>query len=130
MIDWSKYPSFTEDEFRCKGSHCCSGQAHMDPEFMDRLQELRNRCGFPFVITSGFRCPDHNAIVSSTGRHGPHTTGKACDIAVNGQKRFAILREFHGLGFKGIGIARSFIHLDILANGENSAPRPTSWTYG
>jgi len=128
MIDWSKYPNFSEDEFRCKGTNCCGGRADMDADFLDRLQQLRLRVAFPFTITSGYRCPAHNARVSSTGRTGPHTTGKAADIAVNGPQRFEIMASFAGFGFTGVGVAKTFIHLDTL--GADEAPRPTSWTYG
>jgi len=99
----------------------------MQEDFLDRLQQLRSRVGFPFQITSGYRCPDHNAAVSRTGRAGPHTTGQAVDIAVNGPQRFEIMAEFAKFGFTGVGIAKTFIHLDTLAADE--APRPTSWTY-
>jgi len=127
MIDWSKYPNFSEDEFRCKGTHCCGGKALMDEYFLALLQQLRTEVGFPFHITSGYRCPDHNAAVSRTGRAGPHTTGQAADIAVNGPQRYKILAEFAKYGFTGVGIANTFIHLDLLSPDE--APRPTSWTY-
>ena len=51
----SKLRYFNEMEFVCK--HC--GRVNMSPTFLYRLDELRHRCGFPFVITSGYRCKDH-----------------------------------------------------------------------
>lgn len=124
MIDWSQYPNFTRAEFACRGQDCCGGVADMDPDFLERLQQLRSRVAFPFQITSGYRCPVHNASIKG----GPaHPAGKAADIAVNGPQRFEILAEFAKYGFTGVGVAKTFIHLDTL--GMDEAPRPTSWTY-
>ena len=46
---------FTVDEFNCQHT----GENQMDPEFMEKVDKLREHCGFPFVITSGYRSPDH-----------------------------------------------------------------------
>jgi uncharacterized protein YcbK (DUF882 family) len=100
MLDWLRWPNFTEGEFRCR---CGCGRADMDPAFMDRLQALRERFGKPLRISSGYRCPDHNARVSSTGRGGPHITGKAVDVAVaygdvDELERLAVLADVSGRG--------------------------------
>ena len=50
-MDWTKYPNFTEEEFKCK--HC--GKAEMNAAFMGKLQHLRNAYGKPMTITSGYR---------------------------------------------------------------------------
>ena len=119
---------FTESEFACK--HC--GKNKMDEDFLDKLDELRHRCGFPFNITSAYRCPAHNQKVSSTGPKGPHTTGKAVDIAASRQHAYDILEEALRLGFTGIGVqqkgANRFIHLDTLTEPDH-APRPSVWSY-
>ena len=115
---------FTLSEFKCK----CCGQAQMDQEFLDKLDELRERCGFPLVITSGYRCPDYNDAVSSTGRTGPHTSGRATDIKVDRERAYILLDNAFDMGFKGIGVKQHdtgrFIHLDML-----DSPRPTIWSY-
>ena len=36
-MDWSRYPNFTEAEFRCRHY----GQQQMQPQFMEKLQALR-----------------------------------------------------------------------------------------
>lgn len=122
----SKY--FKESEFRCK--HC--GKVKVDPHFLTMLDALRERCGFPVTILSGYRCPTHNQNVSSTGPRGPHTTGKAVDIAVSRHLAHSLLTHSFALGFTGIGVqqkgASRFIHLDILEEPEH-APRPTVWSY-
>lgn len=120
MTDWSKIQHFTESEFKCP----CCGKAQMDQEFLETLDFVRNALGFPFVITSGYRCPDYNNQISSTGSDGPHTTGKAADIALSyANARAAIdlfVYEFNGIGLKQHGTGR-FIHVDQL--------EPRIWTY-
>lgn len=130
-LDWNSLPNFTRAEFQCR---CGCGRADMDPAFMDLLQRLRTKCGFPFTISSGYRCPDHNASVSRTGRSGPHTTGGACDVRVSGDRAYRLLSEALALGLTGIGVSQKgrhggrFIHLDSLPNGERQ-PRPWIWSY-
>lgn len=119
---------FRPDEFDCK--HC--GQNRMDDQFLIEIDELRHRYGKPLVITSGYRCPDHNAAVSSTGRTGPHTTGRAADIGVDRKNALAVLRIAMEMGFTGIGVQQKggarFIHLDNLPDAAGQ-PRPTIWSY-
>lgn len=128
MIDWSRYPNFTEAEFRCR---CGCGRAGMDPAFMDALQDLRRLWGKPMVISSGYRCPEHNAAVSSTGPSGPHTTGKAADILVHGGMALSLLALATNGRFTGVGVhqrgphAGRFIHLDTI----EGPARPGIWSY-
>lgn len=119
---------FTLDEFACK--HC--GGNKMMPTFIEKLDRLRSVCGFPLQVTSGYRCPVHNANVSSTGADGPHTTGRAADIAVERDRAFLLLCHATSLGFTGIGVLQKgktrFIHLDDLPAAPGR-PRPTVWSY-
>jgi hypothetical protein len=112
--------------------HC--GSLIVVPEFLDRLEELRHRCGFPLHFSSGYRCPVHNRAVSTTGDTGPHTTGLASDIRAYGTQARAILNHAAALQFRGIGlrqhgaVLRRFLHLDDLG-GDAHEPRPWIWTY-
>ena len=40
---------FELEEFNCQHT----GNNEMKPEFLEKLDQLRHNCGFPFVITSG-----------------------------------------------------------------------------
>lgn len=105
----------------------------MNKQFLEKMDALREKVGFPLIITSGYRSPQYNASVSSTGETGPHTTGKAADIAIRGHQAHALLKTALELGFTGIGISQKgesrFVHLDTLENGEQGAPRPWIWSY-
>lgn len=128
MIDWDSLENFTADEFKCR----CCGIEEMNAKTMLNLQELRTAAGFPFVITSGYRCPQHNANVSSTGLLGPHTTGQAVDIACRGIEARTLIVMHDAFGFTGLGVKQKgdgrFIHLDDLREPAHS-PRPWVWSY-
>ena len=125
--EWA-WPNFRADEFRCR---CGCGAARMRRETLHSLQVLRTALGKPLAVTSGYRCPAHNAAVSSTGRTGPHTTGQAVDIAAAFSFALDLAVTARRLGFTGIGLkqhgphAARFVHLDDLDGGS----RPTVWTY-
>jgi uncharacterized protein YcbK (DUF882 family) len=111
---------FDISEFRCRET----GENDMDESFIHMLDELRERCGFSFVITSGYRSIKHTAERSKE-KGGTHTQGIAADIAVsNGEQRMKIVREALEMGFGGIGVARTFVHVDMRAT------TPVMWTYG
>jgi zinc D-Ala-D-Ala carboxypeptidase len=129
---WEGSPYFTKKELACK----CGCGGLPEREFVERLVVLRRKCGFAFIVTSGYRCPKHNYAVTKnksqgTGWSGPHTMGRAVDLAVYGEKVFTIIKEAVKLGFTGIGLnqkgtySERYIHLDDL-DGDG---RPTVWTY-
>ena len=100
--------NFTLDEFDCKET----GENKMNPEFLELVDHLRAVCGFPFVITSGYRSEIHSAE-SGKIQGGTHTQGIACDIQVStGRQRMVIVSEALKLGFNGIGVANTFVHVD------------------
>jgi zinc D-Ala-D-Ala carboxypeptidase len=120
---------FSADEFACR---CGCRQNLIDHTFITELDDLRHHLGFALPISSGYRCPDHNAKVSSTGRTGPHTTGRAADIAVSHARAYDVLQAAMMMRFTGIGINQKgggrFIHLDNLPDAPGQ-PRPTVWSY-
>ena len=103
-----------------------------EQDFMNKIEELRMYIGFPIVVTSAARCPEHNSRVSGTGRTGPHTTGRAIDLGVGGDRAYKVLLAALSMGFTGIGVNQKgparFIHIDDLEN-TPSRPRPYVWSY-
>ena len=118
--DWC---NFTPDEFRCK----CCGTLDIDTEILNLLQKARGVLG-PLQIASAYRCPEHNNNVSSTGLSGPHTTGKSVDIHVSNSQHRKQLIDYFTNKVSGLGIAKTFIHIDILTTDE-VAHRPNCWIY-
>ena len=105
----------------------------MDADFMVRLEKMReewySQSNRRLKVNSGYRCKNHNRHVSRFAQKdgsGPHTMGKAIDIAISGKdaKRFYKIAKKH---MTGIGISKRYIHMDSLTSAE--APRPTVWRY-
>ncbi len=127
---------FSAKELKCRCGECSSIGQEMHPDFMERLIKLRERMNTPFIVTSAYRCAYQNVLVSNSGMYGPHTTGKAIDIAIGGMDAYLFCREAFELAFSGIGIQQTkdkrFIHLDTLTSleaGNKKLFRPLIWSY-
>lgn len=97
----------------------------MDPDFLKLLQTLRDKWGKPITILSGYRCAVHNAAIKGA-KTSQHLTGRAVDIdtsKMTGHEKYQFLALAYLVGFKGIGVAKTFYHLDT-----RSAPT-TLWLY-
>ena len=103
----------------------------MNDDFMQKVEALREELGFPFVVTSGYRCSSH-PIEASKFSAGAHSTGNALDIAVAGDEAYRLLEGAFKAGFTGIGVNQKgdvrFIHLDNIEKGQGR-PRPWVWSY-
>jgi len=111
---------FTVEEFDCQET----GENEMQEAFLLKLDHLREVCGFPFTITSGYRSPNHSLERKKPNGGGTHTRGIAADIAVSGgSQRYQIQKHAYALGFTGIGVHRKFVHVDIRDD------NPVAWPY-
>ena len=123
--DWKeRWVNFNLDEFKCK---CGCGHVSIHSDLLDLLQTARNTIGV-ITITSSYRCPEHNDNVSSTGLSGPHTTSKAVDIHVSNSHHRKKLIDYFTNKVTGLGIAKTFVHIDILTP-EELSHRPNCWLY-
>jgi uncharacterized protein YcbK (DUF882 family) len=110
---------FSTSEFNCQHT----GKNGMEKDFLSKLDALREHCGFPFVITSGYRSPDH-PLEAVKEIPGTHAQGIAADIKItNSAHRYSLIKAALEHGFTGIGVAGDFIHLDIRGS------LPVMWTY-
>ena len=123
--DWKEsWENFKPEELSC--SHC--GKLYIHEDLMDLLQEAREALG-PLVINSAYRCPAHNSAVSKTGPGGPHTTSKAVDIHVSNSQHRKQLIDYFAPKVTGLGIAKTFIHIDLLYDEDGFDMRPNCWIY-
>lgn len=112
---------FKEEEFACP---CCAG-ADMNPELIEMLNEARLFFGEPIVITSGRRCASHNNRVGGS-KTSSHLNGTAVDISCAGSgKRMKLVCALFDAGFGRIGIAKTFIHVDV----DPDKPFDVMWVY-
>lgn len=97
----------------------------MDKTFLLKLDEARERAGIPFVINSAYRTPEHNAKIGGKA-NSSHLKGLAVDISVSGSRqRFIVLNALLEVGFTRIGIADTFIHVDL----DSGKSKEVIWTY-
>lgn len=113
--DFQLTDDFNLSEFEC--THPEHRHVQVDTELVKKLQELRYRLGIPMVINSGYRCPERNKQVGGADR-SQHLLGKAADISLHNQKLDieTIADIAKKIGFKGIGLYDTFIHLDVRDN--------------
>lgn len=102
---------FSPSEFQCRCG-CGAGIEKMDLELFTMLDEAREIAGIPFVLSSAFRCPEHNRAVGGV-EDSAHTRGHAVDIrCVSSHERFVMLAALIEAGFRRIELAPTWIHVD------------------
>lgn len=113
------YKYFDIKDFDCQET----GNNEMSNAFIRRLDALREVCGFPFYISSGYRDPTHS-IEKAKKVPGKHSEGIAADIVVNGgAQRRQIVVHATAMGFGGVGVAKTFVHVDTRDT------TPVLWCY-
>jgi uncharacterized protein YcbK (DUF882 family) len=89
-----------------------SGQM-MDMRILTMLDQARENFDRPIHITSGFRTNFWNEEVGGV-ESSSHLKGLAVDIHCNTPRdRYHLLNCLQDVGFKRIGVADTFIHVDI-----------------
>lgn len=99
-------------------------EANMDKRFLFVLDEAREFAGIPFIINSAYRSPDHPESIKNPT--SSHIKGLAVDIkATDSATRFKIVEALVSVGFTRIGIADTFIHVDL----DFDKKQNVIWTY-
>jgi len=106
-------PHFKDKEFACK----CCGKGGIKNSLREKLEAARVIANMPFIINSGFRCVNNQNDLIARGLSEPtssHPKGLAVDIAAKDSRaRALIVGAALKAGITRIGIAKTFIHLDI-----------------
>lgn len=88
----------------------------MDLNFLLLLDKAREIANIPFKINSAYRTKEHNAKIGGKN-NSSHLRGLAVDISVKDSRtRYLILNSLIQVGFNRIGIADTFIHVDLDLN--------------
>ena len=99
-------------------------EENMDVNFLAKLDEAREFAGIPFVINSAYRSPTHPESIKNPT--SSHIKGLAVDIKSNDSiTRFKVLNALIAVGFNRIGIAKTFIHVDL----DYDKSQNVIWTY-
>jgi len=72
------------DHFNLKEFECpCCHRVRIDNRLIPLLELVRAEFGKPIIITSGYRCPAHNAVIFGSP-NSDHIYGWAADIIIEG----------------------------------------------
>mgnify|MGYP003134205172 CR=1 FL=1 len=121
---------FTLSEFNCPcGKEECKGDK-MNKDFLEMLDDARDIASIPFKINSGMRCRKHNEDLKKRGfkasSKSSHLKGLAADIsAKDSSTRWTIINSLLLAGFTRLGIASTFIHVDL----DSDKQQEVIWTY-
>ena len=100
--------------------------ARMDPSFITKLQAIRDEMGKSIVINSAIRSKEHNKKVGGKSNSQHLKRPCACaDISTKGWHpavKHRFLELAFKFGFTGVGVADTFIHLDLRK-------QRSTWTY-
>lgn len=113
-------PHFNESEFFCR--HCGAGHGLISPDLIKALEAIREVVGVPLVISSGYRCPEHNTAVNG----GPeHPAGQAADIVASDNLKYRLVDAAYETGIMRIGVGASFVHVGV----GTTLPQFVLWGY-
>ena len=118
---------FSAQEFRCPcGRAECPYRdgAQISLSLVLKLEEVRAFYGRPIIINSALRCPEHNRKVGGKP-NSAHLKGLAVDIRCTTSGERAKLLGLLLPRFRRIGIAKTFIHVDI----DIEKPQDVVWIY-
>ena len=110
LNDISVAEHFRLREFECPCCRC----VQVAPGLVCRLEALRELWGKPIVITSGYRCPEHNVWVKGSPK-SLHMRGQAADVAVPFEEQEAVMAMARKADFSSVipyG-KRNFMHLAV-----------------
>jgi len=88
---------------------------YIDSDLVRKMERLREYCGFPLIITSGYRGVNKNQEVGGAGE-SYHLKGEAVDVSIRGFSPSMLYRFLKGaflVGFGGVIIYPAHVHLDI-----------------
>jgi len=110
--------NFNSVEFNCSCNHASCVDQAVDPVLVDKLQKVRDACGFALKITSGFRCHKKQQDLRAQGYEtatgiSTHEKGQAVDVRPIDLSNMDKLGKELEKHFKAVGKARSFYHVDL-----------------
>jgi len=115
--DWKDIRHFTKEEFACK---CGCGISNPKKSFVERLDRAREHAMIPFHVVSGSRCAEHNAsrdvggVDSSAHLASEDRESTAVDLGIwDSRTRFDIIDALRSAGFTRLGVAKTFVHVDM-----------------
>ena len=111
---WDNIQYFTRSEFGCKCGKCGGFPAEPEQKLLVLADRVRSQFGNAVLVSSGIRCPSHNAAVGGVS-NSRHLTGKAMDFRVVGSSAEQVLgfvQKQPELRY-AYAIDETYVHMDI-----------------
>lgn len=112
---WKDIRHFRREEFACKCGRYCDGWPGEMSEILVRAADrLRAHFGAAVTVSSGLRCPKHNANVGGASA-SRHMTGRAMDFRVAGKTSAQVLEYVKAqpeLRY-AYAIDSQYVHMDV-----------------
>ena len=104
--------NFNRSEYACK---CGCGKHNIKDELAIKVQQVRDTLNRSITINSGVRCSNHNNTINAASTSS-HIGGWAADLKYSGSaQRYELLNAIMPI-FDRVGIAKTFIHVDVDPN--------------
>lgn len=122
-------PNFKTTEMACHCANPTCRDQRIRKDLMYRLEQTRAAYGAAVMVTSGFRCHEHQEALKAAGVEtakgvSQHELGAAADIKGKDMLDLeAVVQPF----FSAIGVARAFIHVDCRPPHSDNSKR--LWYY-
>lgn len=117
---WAEIRYFRREEFRCPCPRCGGFPEEPKEKLVRLADKVREHFGAPAVISSGVRCPEHNAEVGGVA-NSRHLTGQAVDLCVRGQPPEAVVAYAQSLPecaytypIRSGGKLTGYVHMDVI----------------
>lgn len=113
---WDGIKHFKRLEFKCKcGNIYCNGfPVEPEEKLVTVADRVREHFGRTATVSSGLRCPRHNANVGGVS-NSRHLTGKAMDFCISGKTAAQVLAYVNKQPEirYAYAIDNTFVHMDI-----------------
>ncbi len=110
---WSGIRWFRREEFACRCGSCGGFPAEPEESLVELAEKVRQHFGKACTVSSGVRCPAHNARVAGV-QNSRHLSGKAMDFCVSGKTAAQVLAYVRTLPVRyAYAIDKYYVHMDV-----------------
>ena len=105
--------NFKFEEFQCR--HC--GENKIQQVVLELCQKIRDFVGRPIIITSGYRCPEHNRKIGGVP-NSSHVKGLSANLkcSIGAEALYIAIQSLYDLGeiqeLKSCYYKKTFVHVD------------------
>lgn len=126
MISTANFNPETDVKLLCTCGHPNCDKRSVNQESLNRVQLVRDDLGYPIVISSAGRCPNHPDEITKSAP-GDHQRGYAVDArykTIGERTKLMVLAGRHGA--TRVAYGDNFVHMAWTPTDDKSVP---TWSY-